>query len=107
MSIRVVTATPPARLSILAGPIWQLRRPEHRTKGTVAIVLLAAAALAANIANAAASNQYRRSAVSMPNRSWTSHYAPSDYGRHDYGVSAQSRVPGRGIFSPEVENGGP
>lgn len=89
MSIRVVTATPPARL-------------QNKTKGIVAIVLLTAAALAATIADAAASSRYRHSGVSMPKRSWAGHYAPSDYGRYDHGVSAQSGASsetGRGVFS--------
>jgi hypothetical protein len=75
-------------------------------KRTISLTI-AAAALAANIADAAASNRYRHSGASMPKRSWVSHYAPSDFGRHDDGVAARSRVspePGRGMFAPEVEN---
>jgi hypothetical protein len=92
MSIRVATATTSALLSITDGPILQLRRSEHKTKRTVAIAALAAAALAANIADAAASNHHRHSAVSTPKSSWVAHYAPSDYGGNDHGVSAWSCV---------------
>ncbi|WP_296706846.1 hypothetical protein [Rhodoblastus sp.] len=92
MSIRIATATTPALLSITDGPMLQLRRSEHKTKSTVAIAMLAAAALVANIADAAASNHNRHSAVSTPRSSWVAHYTPSDNGGNDHGVSAWSCV---------------
>lgn len=93
MSIRVTTA--------------KLRRVEHKTTGTAAIVVLAAAAFAANIAAAAASN-HRHSRAPMPKNSWSGHYAPSDYGRYDLGVSTQSGAgpeTGHGAFEERI--GGP
>lgn len=92
MSTRVATGTTPALLSITDGPILQLRRSAHKAKRAVAIAALAAAALAANIADAAASTHHRHSAVSTPRRSWVAHYAPSDHGGNEHGVSAWSCV---------------
>jgi hypothetical protein len=107
MSIRVVIPSSPGLVPVSDVPGSPLRRPEHKTKRTVAIALFAVAALAANIADAVASNHNRLSGVSIPKRSWTSQYSPSDRGRYDDGDSARSRVktePWHGMFAPEVEN---
>jgi hypothetical protein len=104
MSIRVATATTPALLSITDGPILQLHRSNHKTKRTIAIAVLAAAAIASNIADVAASNHHQFSAVSTPKSSWVGHYASSDFGGGDHGDSAWACVrpsDGNGAF-PDI-----
>lgn len=95
MSIRIPTANIPANLAVIDSSILQLSRSERKTKRTLAVAVLAAAALAANIADAAASNHDRHSGVSAPKSNWVGRYAPSDYGgvpRDDHGVASWSCV---------------
>ncbi len=88
MSIRIATANIETILPVTDGPNLQLLRSEPIAKRTLAIAALAAAALAVNIAEAAASTHHRYSGVSAPKSSWVGHYAPSDYGGHDHGVAS-------------------
>jgi hypothetical protein len=93
--IRIPTANIPANLAVIDSSILQLRRSERKTRRTLAIAVLAAAALAANIADAAASNHHRHSGVSAPKSSWVGRYAPSDYGgvpRADHEVASWACV---------------
>jgi hypothetical protein len=75
--IRIPTTNIPANLAGTDGSILQLRCSERKTKRTLAITALAAAALATNIADAAASNNHRHSEMSAPRSSWVAHYVPS------------------------------
>jgi hypothetical protein len=100
MSIHIAIATAPAPLSVRNGKVG---RAEQKAKRTAMIAVIAAAAFAANIASADASTHRRHAGLSMPHRSFTSHYAPSDYGRYDQAGSTRSPVfpeAGHGAFAP-------
>ena len=108
MSIRIVTATTPTQRSIMDVTILQLRHAQHKAPKIVGIAGLLAAALTANIADAATSSHHRHYRASMPDSSWAAHYAPAYPSRYDRGVSAPSQVTpasGRGIF--EEHNSAP
>ncbi len=103
MSIRIVTATTPTQRSIMDVTILQLRHAQHKAPKIVGIAGLLAAALTANIADAAISSHHQHYRASMP-----AHYAPAYPSRYDRGVSAPSQVTpasGRGIF--EEHNSAP
>jgi hypothetical protein len=89
---------------------WRNEEEAPMFNRTISLTI-AAAALAANIADATAANHYRHAGASTHKLSWVSHYAPSDHGRYTYGVSLRSGArpepEHRGIFAPEVEVGGP
>lgn len=98
MSKRIVTATNPAQGSITDAAIPQFRRKAPKAIG---IAVLLAAALTANIADAAQMSHYRQFRASMPESGRPGPSAPGFNSRHGRGVSAPLAVApfsGRGIF---------
>lgn len=101
MSIRIVTAIIPTQGSIADGAIPPFRREQHKARKAVGLAVLVAAALTANIADAARMSHYRQFRASMPENGRAAPYAPGYDWRHDRGVSAPLPVgpfSGRGIF---------
>src|SRR6266568_5771720 len=82
MSIRIVTATTPTQRPIMDVTILQLRHAQHKAPKIVGIAGLLAAALTANIADAAISSHHQHYRASMP-----AHYTPAYPSRYDRGVS--------------------
>lgn len=101
MSIPTATATTPSQRSIMDVTILLLRRAQHNAPKIVSIVGLLAAALTANIADAATWSHHRYYRASAPERNWIAETAPAYYSRYDRGVVAPSQVTpfsGRGSF---------
>jgi hypothetical protein len=107
MSTLISTATNPTQRSIIDATLLLLRGAQHKSSKTVGIAVLLAAALTANMADAASRTHHRHYRASAPDSSWVSE-SPAYYARYDRGVLAPYQVsPASGRGSFEEHNSAP